>query len=129
MFITLTRIKRVFTPEAEQRYEEFQEEVSLRDVEPPKDENGYTAQYYEDMGLPIPEELLLKSKNEDYIEFDLDTDYVIQETSITINTNFIVDMEDVSQDETYLGNTYITLIEGRVVNVIEDKETINKLLK
>lgn len=125
MFIKLTRLKRVLTEEAEQKLQEFEEEVSLRDIKPPVDDEGRTAQWYEDMNMKVPEDLLLRTNNEDYLELDLEDDYNIIETVYYVNKNDIIEIEDVSKDDAYLGDTFLTLDNNITVNI---KENINQVI-
>lgn len=129
MFIKITRLSRELNEEASKRYEKFEDEVSMRFEKEPTDDEGRTKQWYEDLNLPVPQDLLNKSNNEDYIEFDLEKDYNIVKRSSLINYNHITDVDNTEDEESFLGSSVISLTDGSKVLAEETIEEIQKLVQ
>lgn len=129
MFIKITRLSRELNEEASKRYEKFEDEVSMRFEKEPTDENGKTLEYYKILGIDPPKDLLDKSNNEDYIEFDLEKDYNVVKRSSLINYNHIVDVDNTEGEESFLGSSIISLTDGSKVLAEETIEEIQKLVK
>ena len=83
MFIRLTRISRVLTEEAQKRLEEFEKKFLKDQKSEPTDSNGKTAKWYEDMNMPVPEELK-KIGPESQITFE-EKDYTKEESELLCN--------------------------------------------
>lgn len=101
--------------EAQKRLEAFEDEEGYSE---PKDENGRNSEWYEDLGLPVPDSL--KKLPQDYIQFDLEKDYDSYDVDITINMKEFV----MAIDHEEFGST-VYLSDGSNVEVVEDNDDIN----
>lgn len=111
----LTGIKRVLNEEAQKRLDAFEDED---DYAEPTDENGRNAEWYQDLGLPVPDSL--KRSAQEYLQFDLEKDYDEYEVDITISMkNFVMAVDH----EEYGSTVYLS--NGNNVEVIEDNSDIN----
>ncbi|MAX51547.1 MAG: hypothetical protein CMH22_06165 [Methylophaga sp.] len=127
MNIKLTEIRSDLTDEATQRLENaYKEAERLRELDikdEPRDEQGRTAQWYEDMGIDpsnyletkenIPESVEVKFGEEDYYSYNVD---------ILINSTEYFTM---TQEEDF---TEIEFLNGKIIMVEESIEEIEDLL-
>lgn len=124
MFIKLTRIiKGELLPESLERFEEFQKNFTEEVLESRKDENGRDADWYEDLGLPVPEELLKANEEQEITYFFKEEDYEYQEYTWEGDTKRIEYVEDGD-----IGS-YVGLYSGMTIQVKETREEIIKLIQ
>lgn len=110
----LTGIKRVLNEAAQKRLDEYHDK---NDYSEPKDENGMTLEKYYDLGLSPPKDLV--DKSEDYLEFDLDSDYDAFEVPILINMrDFTMCIEDEEE------GSIVYLKNKNNIYVLEDTDEI-----
>lgn len=111
----LTVLRKELTEAAEKRLEE----LDIYD-ENPKDSNGKTREYYENLGLPVSKEITDKEKLlNGGIELT-DDDYDFYETECTVNLdNFAMVIDDIEEGSS------LFLSDGTFVNILEDSAEVN----
>lgn len=125
MFIRLTRISRVLTKEAQKRLEEFEKKFLKDQKSEPTDSNGKTAKWYEDMNMPIPEELQ-KVGPESQIIFE-EKDYTKEESELLCNVTEVKYFDRGEEGTLVLFDNKAVLIVKENIEEIYTK--INKLNK
>jgi hypothetical protein len=118
--LKLTATSKVLTREAEER-------LNATDFDEPKCSNGNTREYYESMGLRIPQDLLDAEKEFDELE---DEDFEVIRSSfrlpVTENTPFFyIESDDKDTDG---ANTVVFVVPAYTVRVLETVEEIDELI-
>lgn len=115
----LTTIRRVLNEAAQKRLDEFDD---YDEDEEPVDEHGRNAQWYEDVGMRVPQDLIDKKK--EFLEFDLDEDYDEYKVSVNINLDDFSMMID-----NFDYGSVVYLKSGTNLEVIEETDDIYNQIK
>jgi hypothetical protein len=117
--IKLTGIRKELNEAAQKRLNEFEE--GYNEFEEPKCSNGKTAEYYENLGIPIPEDL--KKKMKDYIDFDEEEDYDYYNVDVFVNSDdFSMAIDDIE------GSCIVFTKSGSYVAVEESAKEVVELI-
>ena len=105
MIVKLTRINRELTESGEAKYDEYANIMSgvMDDLEKPTDEEGRNAEWYETMGMPVPDEL--KAQNQTFtsstMTFD-DDDYFEKKSVFLCNVEKVLYFDEYKDDRTMI---------------------------
>lgn len=138
MYIRLTRISKELTESGEEKLKKYEEsQMAMFTGKPPeqdgpKDELGRNADFFKNLGIEPPEELM--GSNQDMgeaLDFD-DSDYVEKETSFLCNLDKVTyfdEHEDDGRSILVINNKVSPMSSIMFIAVKEDINTIEKLIK
>lgn len=115
-YLLLTAMQKDLTEEAQKKIDDFED-----NEEEPKDSYGRTAEHYEDLGIPIPKELIDKGKTSSKLELnDEDYEYSASDALIDLNQfKFCVDIDEDPEE-----GAIIYLKENMSMSVLESSAEI-----
>ncbi|AGO47626.1 hypothetical protein Phi4:1_gp091 [Cellulophaga phage phi4:1] len=123
MYIKATKIDRELNEQAQLKYKEFIGQT-LNPIERGQiaDEEGRTSKWYEDLNIPVPEELKPKNSKPlpSSISFDAVADYDIKRVQVQINLNEVEEFERVIGEEGIEDYTVVIYKSGREITIDEE---------